>query len=356
MTSAHPRPILATHSGKFHCDEVFAYAVLRLALGLSGPGVDHTLLRTRKPNLIETADIVWDVGSIFDAALNRFDHHQRGAPVRPDETPFSSAGLVWQVYGERAVTALLPPGDSARFAASVAAELDTSLVRRIDEIDNGVSATGPIKRDTLGLATLIGEFNPTWDDSDANGPAAGDAAFLEATALVTATLRRRVDNLRARHAAEAAVLAAHQTGDDPRLLVLDTGMPWKNAVFSHDLPVLFTVSPASNGNWMIDTMPPEPGSFEQRLPLPASWAGLQAEDLAQETGVADAVFVHVRRFVGSAKSRAGAIELARKALATLLLLPVLEVPVEVCSFRPLYRLISTVACVPWPLVACVAPT
>ena len=293
MTSAHPRPILATHSGKFHCDEVFAYAVLRLALGLSGPGVDHTLLRTRKPNLIETADIVWDVGS-----------------------PFSSAGLVWQVYGERAVTALLPPGDSARFAASVAAALDTSLVRRIDEIDNGVSATGPIKRDTLGLATLIGEFNPTWDDSDANGPAAGDAAFLEATALVTATLRRRVDNLRARHAAEAAVLAAHQTGDDPRLLVLDTGMPWKNAVFSHDLPVLFTVSPASNGNWMIDTMPPEPGSFEQRLPLPASWAGLQAEDLAQETGVADAVFVHVRRFVGSAKSRAGAIELARKALAT----------------------------------------
>ena len=27
MTIAHPRPILATHSGKFHCDEVFAYAV-----------------------------------------------------------------------------------------------------------------------------------------------------------------------------------------------------------------------------------------------------------------------------------------------------------------------------------------
>jgi uncharacterized UPF0160 family protein len=316
MTVAQPRPILVTHGGKFHCDEVFAYAVLRLALDLHQPGLDHTLLRTRKPNLIEEADIVWDVGSVFDVTLNRFDHHQRDAPTRSDETPFSSAGLVWQSYGARAVAALLRPSGTERFAAAIAAEIDDSLVRRIDEIDNGVSVTGPIKRDTLGLASIIGEFNPTWDDPAANGPTAGDGAFLQATTLVIAMLRHRVENLRARLVAEATVLAAHQAGGDPRLLILDTGMPWKNAVFTHELPVLFTVSPASNGNWMVDTMPPEPGSFEQRLALPETWAGLQAEELAKETGVADAVFVHVRRFVGAAKSRAGAVELARKALAT----------------------------------------
>ena len=314
MTVAQPRPFLVTHSGKFHCDEVFAYAVLRLALDLHQPGVDHTLLRTRKPELIEAGDIVWDVGSVFDAALNRFDHHQRGAPVRPDETPFSSAGLVWQSYGERAVAALLRPNGAESFAAAIAADIDDNLVRRIDEIDNGVSATGPLTRDTLGLAAIVGEFNPTWDHPAANGPAAGDEAFLEATALVIAMLRRRVDSLRARLVAEATVLAAHEASDDPRLLILDTGMPWKSAVFTHELPVLFAVSPASNGNWMVDTMPPEPGSFAQRLALPESWAGLQADELAKETGVADAVFVHVRRFVGAAKSRTGAVELARKAL------------------------------------------
>jgi uncharacterized UPF0160 family protein len=316
MTVAQPHPVLATHGGKFHCDEVFAYAVLRLALDLHQPGLDHTLLRTRKPNLIEEADIVWDVGSVFDAALNRFDHHQRGAPTRPDETPFSSAGLVWQSYGVRAVAALLRLSGTERFAAAIAAEIDDSLVRRIDEIDNGVSVTGPIKRDTLGFASIIGELNPTWDDPAANGPTAGDEAFLQATTLVIAMLRRRVENLRARLVAEATVLAAHQASDDPRLLILDTGMPWKNAVFTHELPVLFAVSPASNGNWMVDTMPPEPGSFEQRLALPETWAGLQAEELVKETGVADAVFVHVRRFVGAAKSRTGAVELARKALTT----------------------------------------
>lgn len=315
MTLDPARPILATHSGKFHCDEIFAYAVLRLALGLHEPGVDHVLLRTRKPDLIEEAAIVWDVGGIFDVASNRFDHHQRGAPIRADDTPFSSAGLIWQVYGERAVSALLKESGSHSFAAVIAAELDDTLVRQIDEIDNGVSIDGPIRRDTLGLAKLIGEFNPTWDDPAANGAASGDAQFLDATVLALGMLRRRVDGLRARLAAEAIVLAAHKVGEDPRILVLDRGMPWKNVVFSHDLPVLFTISPASNGNWMLDTMPPEPNSFEQRLPLPAAWAGLQATALAEETGVEDAVFVHLRRFVGAAKSRAGALELARLALA-----------------------------------------
>ena len=127
-------------------------------------------------------------------------------------------------------------------------------------------------------------------------------------------LRRRVDNLRARMAAEALVVAAHQAGTDPRLLVLDRGMPWKNAVFKHALPVIYTVSPASNGNWMVDTMPPEPGSFAQRLPLPAAWAGLDAPALAELSGVPDAVFVHLRRFVGAARSREGAIAMAQAAL------------------------------------------
>lgn len=308
-------PSLVTHSGKFHCDDVFAYAVLCLALDLHEPGRDHTLLRSRKPEVIEAGDIVWDVGSLFDPALNCFDHHQRGAPLRPDGTPFSSAGLVWQTYGQRAVAALLRPSGSEQFAAAIAAEIDDTVIRRIDEIDNGVSARGPVIEETLSFAKLIGDFNPNWDAAEASGPMAGDAAFLEATALASSVLRRRVNALRARLAAEAIVLAAHATGDDPRILVLARGMPWKNAVISHGLPVLFTVSSASNGNWTVDTMPSEPGSFTPRLHLPEAWAGLQAAELAEQTGVADAVFVHLRRFVGAARSREGAVTMAQRALA-----------------------------------------
>jgi uncharacterized UPF0160 family protein len=308
MTPNQTPPIFVTHSGKFHCDEVLAYAVLRLALGR-----DHRLRRTRNADLIASGDIVFDVGSVFDQGTNRFDHHQPGAPTRPDGTPFSSAGLIWQVFGARAVAALLSEAD-ASLAAKIAAELDNGLVKRIDEIDNGVSVDGPVRHDSLALAALIGDFIPSWDSEHASGPTAGDAAFLEATDFAEGVLRRKVDALRARLVAEAQVLAAHQAGADPRILVLPRGMPWKNVIFSHELPVLFAVSPASNGNWMVDTMPPEPGSFAQRLPLPEAWAGLQAEALAAASGVADAVFVHVRRFVGAAKSQTGAIALAQKAI------------------------------------------
>jgi uncharacterized UPF0160 family protein len=210
------------------------------------------------------------------------------------------------------VAALLPPEFPS--ADAIAGDIDRAWVRRIDEIDNGVSVSGPLMHDGLNLSALVGDFNPTWDSPESGGANAGDGAFLEATALITALLARRVNELRARYAAEALVLAAHRAGEDPRILVLDRGMPWKNVVFNHALPVLFSVSPASNGNWMLDTLPVEPGAFTPRLALPEAWAGLEATALAAQTGVADAVFAHLRRFVAAARSKEGAIELARRAL------------------------------------------
>jgi uncharacterized UPF0160 family protein len=120
--------------------------------------------------------------------------------------------------------------------------------------------------------------------------------------------------LRSRLAADAMVVAAHKASADARVLELERGMPWKNAVFAHELPVIYAVYPVPNGNWMVDAMPPEPHSFAQRLPLPEAWAGLQEGALAEAAKVPDAVFVHVRRFVGAARSRAGAVAMAREAL------------------------------------------
>ena len=304
------RPLLVTHSGKFHCDEVFAYVVLRLALGLGEAGSDHALVRTRDAAVIATADVVWDVGSVHDPASGRFDHHQRGAPTREDGTPFSAAGLVWQVHGEAAIRALLPP-EQRPLAGEIAGEIDRFVVRRIDENDNGVAAS---RDDTLSLLSLVGDCNLGWDAAQSD--VATDAAFAVAVSLVDGVLRRRAASLRARLAAEAGIVAAHRASADPRILELDRGMPWKGAVFAHALPVVYAVYPVSNGNWMVDCMPPEPGSFAQRLPLPAAWAGLQEAVLVEASGVTDAVFVHVRRFVGGARTRGGALEMARRALAT----------------------------------------
>ena len=301
-------PILLTHGGKFHCDEALAYATLRLALSLTVAGHDHRLVRTRDKAKIAAADIVFDVGGVHDSATSRFDHHQRGAAVRADDgTPFSAAGLVWQVHGTAAVRAMLAP-EKIDDAAVIAEIIDDTLIRRIDMLDNGIGDPGS----SLELSSLVEDFNGTWD-CDRDG-AAEDAAFIEAADMVRGVLARRVARLQARLSADAIVLAAHSRSADPRILVLDRGMPWQETVFSHGLDVLYAVYPVPGGNWMIGAMPPERHSFAQRLPLPATWAGLQDDALVVASGIEDAVFCHAKRFVASARSRGGAMAMASAAI------------------------------------------
>ena len=140
------------------------------------------------------------------------------------------------------------------------------------------------------------------------------ALGLRAADLAEGFLRRRVEAVRARLDADAVVLAAHARSADPRILELDRELPWEEPVFAHALPVFYAVYPVPSGNWMVDAMPPAPGSFAQRLPLPEVWAGLRDAELAATCGVPDAVFAHARRFVGAARSREGALAMARRAI------------------------------------------
>lgn len=300
MSEKHP-PVWATHSGTFHADDVLAYAILRLALGDG-----HVLLRTRDPEAIRSSDIVWDVGGEADTDRRRFDHHQRGAPVRPDGTAYSSAGLVWKAFGEMATRQALFSGASRDLVAEVAAAFDEEVVRRVDEIDNGLVPP----EDKIGLADIVDDHNPTWDSPDVGNSVAEDAAFRAAAAKAQDFLLRRLDALRARFLARNLVAQAGSASTDPRILELEHKMPWQEGVLAADLPVLYAIYPVPGGNWMVDAMPPEAGSYEQRMPLPEAWAGLRGEALAVECGVPDAVFVHPRRFIGAAGSKVGALTMA----------------------------------------------
>jgi uncharacterized UPF0160 family protein len=77
---------------------------------------------------------------------------------------------------------------------------------------------------------------------------------------------------------------------------------------------LFVVYPKSDG-WGMQAVPREPGAFANRLDLPEAWAGRSGGDLAEVTGVPDAVFAHTARFYASAGSREGIMALAARALA-----------------------------------------
>jgi uncharacterized UPF0160 family protein len=66
-------------------------------------------------------------------------------------------------------------------------------------------------------------------------------------------------------------------------------------------------------SWYCRTVPPEPGSFGQRLGLPDPWRGLSDEAFARAAGIPDGLFCHPGGFICGARSRASALALAEKA-------------------------------------------
>jgi uncharacterized UPF0160 family protein len=290
--------IVATHSGTFHADDCFAFAILKAALG-----DDVTLLRSREAADWDRADVVFDVGGICDPARGRYDHHMRDKPLRPNGEPFSSAGLVWRDYGVRVVRALCSCVTDIE-AAAIVTRVDGGLIRDVDLMDNGAMAPSPGH-----FSTVLEAFNPTFAETGGDE----NAAFAEAAQMAGRVLARAVARAQAAVLAEETVAEAARVTTDPRILVLDTRVPWEDAVFDLNLAeALYVVRPAGK-QWTVSAVPPERNSFDQRRPLPEAWGGLRDEELAAVSGVADATFCHPARFVCGAISRDGAIRLAQLA-------------------------------------------
>lgn len=292
-------PIAVTHDGRFHADDVLAAAVLRCV----HPGI--VFVRTRNAEAIAAADIVFDVGAVYDPEARRYDHHQRERPHRPDGTPFSAFGLVWLHHGRE----FLSKAGAAEADVEVVWDaIDRSLVISVDRTDNGVRE--PVAGD---MAFLVGEMNPVWDAG--GGADLENAAFGDAVRFASAVLARAADHAFARVRAGALLSKAAKDRADPRILVLDDPLPWHDTIHEPEFDdTLFVVHPSRDGaSWHCVCVPPSPGSFAQRLPLPTAWRALRDGDLAKVTGVADAIYCHASGFVCGAASRGSAIALAKRA-------------------------------------------
>jgi len=284
---------VVTHNGNFHADDVFSIAAIKCIFPA------FKLTRTRDLELINKADIVIDVGGEYDADKGRFDHHQRGgAGQRENGIPYSSFGLIWQKYGVE-----ICQGDQ-----EVATSVDTGLVSVIDAIDcghvEGVS-TG------VSLSHTISMFNPTWQEDSHF-----DDCFDEAVDFASRVLTRFIASASGGISAKSIVAKAIENAKDPRVIVLEKYTPWKRTVHALSDEALYMVYPSSSGQWRIQTVPAELGSFEDRKPLPKQWAGLSDDALKEVTGLSDAMFCHNGLFIAGAESFESTMKMAAMALAT----------------------------------------
>jgi uncharacterized UPF0160 family protein len=291
MTKQMNDKTIVTHNGNFHADDVFSIAALKIIFP------SFKLVRTRNIDVIASADIVIDVGGEYDADAGRFDHHQRGgAGARENGIPYSSFGLIWMKYGLQ-----ICQGNQ-----EVSNAVDAGLVSTIDAIDCGHVKGVP---EGISLSQTISMFNPTWQEDSQF-----DRCFDEAVDFASRVLSRFIAAANGGISAKSLVTEAINNAQDPRVIVLQTYIPWKKTVHALSEEALYVIYPSETGQWRIQAVPVEPGSFEDRKPLPEAWAGLSDNALQEVTGIDDAMFCHNGLFIAGTKSFEGTMKMASIAL------------------------------------------
>lgn len=295
---------IITHSGKFHADDVFGVATL--VLFLEGNGEEVEIVRTREEEKIEKGDYVVDVGNIYDPDNERFDHHQEeGAGYYENNIPYASFGLVWEKYGE-------PLCKSKKIADIIRKK----MVMHMDAVDNGVNifeALEEYETNPYTITDVVNAFVPAWNEDGYEY----DEGFLEVVEIAKKIILREIQKAQSRIDSEGMVREAFERNVIDGIAVMDCYCPFQS--YSSDYPNIYFVvmgSSDESGNYMAQAIKDDNVNdpFAIRKRFPKEWGGKRDEELEEVSGVKGAVFCHKGGFIAVAKTKEGAIELARKAL------------------------------------------
>lgn len=296
---------LVTHSGGFHADELLSSAVLTRLY----PQAELRRSRDRQWITPAADKIIYDVGGNYDAEAQIFDHHQRPGPLREDEQPYSSFGLIWAHYGRAYLASMDVPADDVE---AIHAKFDIKFVLPIDLLDNGAiepSVAGPLS--ILTLPALLGSLKPVFDDPS---PTADDDAFFAALPIVRSFVKAQIRNLAAKFRSKAIVLEAIEAAGTSPILELPMGMPYRSGLEETEADhILFVVNPRGD-DWTLGGIKLSNDTFDQRADLPAAWAGLTDAALEEACGVKGAKFCHNARFIAVASSREAILKMAEIAV------------------------------------------
>ena len=256
-----------THGGKFHADDVFSAALLFY--------LNPEIQIGRGNQVPENYE-----GIVFDIGRGAYDHHQKESRVRENGVPYAAFGLLWEALGAEIL------------GEDLAAQFDESFVQPLDQNDN----TGEKNE----LATLIGNFNPTWDATGGT-----DEAFFQAVSVAGMILenkfQRYLGNERADKRVEE-VLQVHEAdlkaskipAEQERILILPEFVPCQKHL--SETKIAFVIVPSNRGGYCIQPQKRE-YSMNYKCSFPEEWLGLEKEELVKETGLESAGFCHKGGFL-----------------------------------------------------------
>ena len=274
-----------THSGKFHADDVFSSALLLYL------NPEIRIIRGNK--VPEDFD-----GIVFDIGRGRYDHHQKDSRIRENGIPYAAFGLLWEELGAEIL------------GEKLAQKFDETFVQPLDNNDN----TGEKNE----LATLIGNFNPTWDAQGGN-----DEAFFQAVSVAGMILEnkferylgneradKRVEEILEEH--QKAILSGEKSKEEARILILPEFVPCQKRLSETD--IAFVIFPSNRGGYCIQPQKKE-YSLNYKCSFPVEWLGLENEELVAATGLSSAGFCHKGGFLMTTGTLEDAVKACEISLA-----------------------------------------
>lgn len=262
-----------THGGKFHSDDVFATAFLRI--------LNPEIRITRGFEVPEGFD-----GIVYDIGRGEFDHHQKDKEYRENGCPYAAFGLIWRAYGAGYV------GDEE------AKRFDEQFVQPLDESDN----TGCDN----AVARIIEEFNPSWDADDSY-----DDCFWKAVGMAEQILQNHFQFVRGIQRGRELVRQAMRESDG-RILVLPVYAPWKQEVAGSSYQ--FVVYPSNRGGYSAQGVAVSGGDNTLVCDFPKEWWGMEADALAELSGIKSLRFCHPSGFLIATETLEDAVKAAEYAL------------------------------------------
>lgn len=309
---------ILTHDGKFHADDVFAVGTLDI---LFDGKIEIT--RSRDPKIIDhflnEKNIIVDNGRDYDPNKKIFDHHQEGgAGFRENGVPYAGFGLIWKHFGlevclkeikKYKIENEINPEEASQY---IWQQLDKGIVSNIDATDTGYTDYFSEKTGDSALVPdkIIGSFVPDWKEDYREA----DKIFKKLSKLAKLFIEREIKITHDRFLAKNIVEQIYQNSKDKRVIIFNSGYPWKEILIEKSEPLFVVFPTINNDGYMIQAVPAKKDSQEIRKKFPENWRGKAGEDLEKVTGIKGSKFCHNAGFLAVTNDLEGAVKLAQEAI------------------------------------------
>lgn len=262
-----------THSGRFHADDVFSAALLKIL--------------NPKVNIVRSNFVPEGyAGLVYDLGDGEYDHHGERATERKNGVPYASFGLLWKRYGTNLVS------------EKEANSFDESFIQPLDLQDNNGG-------NNL-LCRAITQANPKWDEAESNS----NECFFKAVEIAKYILENEIASMHSTEHAESIVRQCLEKQNDG-IVILPTGMPWKAILIPEN--VQYVIYPSTRGGYNAQAVPITIESQQCKIPFPEDWRGKKNE-LESITKIKGINFCHLHGYLAGTESLEAAVAICKKSM------------------------------------------